>query len=87
MNDLLPVKVICHSGYKADEYPVHFIWNNTWYEIKEILDRWYQGDRNPDFPVADYFKVNSADGKIFILKHEIKSGKWFLWIHGESMNM
>ena len=87
MNDLFPVKVVCHSGYKADEYPVHFYWNNTRFEIKEILDRWYQGDGNPDFPAANYFKVNAADGKIFILKNEIKSGKWFLWVHGESVNL
>ena len=57
------------------------------FEIKEILDRWYKGDLNPEFPVANYFKVSVAEDKIFILKHEIKSGKWFLWIHGVSMNL
>ena len=87
MNDLFPIKVVCHSGYKADEYPLHFYWNNIRFEIKEILDRWYQGDRNPDFLSTNYFKVGTADGKIFILKHEIKPDKWYLWIHGESMNL
>ena len=78
MKDLIPVKVESHSGYKADEYPKYFYWNNTKYEIKEILDRWFQGDRNPDWPVADYFKVSTTDGGNYIIKHEIARDEWYL---------
>lgn len=87
MKDLIPVKVFCHSGYRANEYPVHFYWDNVRFEIKEIIDRWYQGDLNPDLPAANYFKVRTNDGKIYILKFEIKTDKWYLWVHGESMNL
>ena len=87
MSDLIPVNVQCHSGYKAEEYPEYFYWDNIRFEIKDIIDRWYQGDLNPDLPPANYFKVKTNDDKIYILKHESNSGQWFLWIHGESMNL
>lgn len=87
MIDLIPVKVECHSGYRADEYPVNFYWDNIRFEIIEILDRWYEGGQNPEFPVANYFKVSSANERIYILKHESIADKWYLWIHGESMNL
>ncbi len=76
--NLIPIKVECHSGYKADEYPKYFYWNNEKYEIKEILDRWYQGDRYPEWTYANYFKVNTTCGKQFIVKHKIDNDEWYL---------
>lgn len=87
MNDLIPVEVSCHSGFRADEYPEYFYWNGIKFEIAQILDRWYQGDLNPSFPKASYFKVVARDGKIYLLKHEIYRDQWFLFIHGESLNL
>jgi hypothetical protein len=76
--ELIPVKVESYSGYKADEYPRCFYWNNIRYEIDDILDRWYQGAQNPEWPVSDYFRVKTVDGKIFLLKHEISADVWYL---------
>lgn len=87
MQDLFEITVECHLGSKSDEYPKYFYWDNLRFKIMEILDRWYQGDLNPDFPPAYYFKVKTDDQKIYILKHDNHSDKWFLWIHGESMNL
>ncbi len=78
MTNLIPVHVECHSGYKADEYPKSFLHDDTCYEITGITDRWYQGDTNPEFPVSDYFRVETTDGKQFILKHEIRKDIWYL---------
>jgi hypothetical protein len=75
---MIPVKVECHAGYKADEYPKCFYRNGKWYEIKEIMDRWYQGDLNPEWPVADYFKVVTVNGEQFILKHETECDAWYI---------
>ena len=66
---------------------MYFEWDNIGFDIKEILDRWHQGDLNPEFPAADYFKVLTTDQKIFILKHEIETDEWFLWVKGESLNL
>ena len=87
MNELFRIDVACYSGYKTDEYPVFFYWDDIRFDIEEILDRWYQYDRRPEFPAADYFKVRTTDQKVYILKHEIESDWWYLWIKGESMNL
>ena len=76
--DFIPIKVECHSGYKADEYPRCFYWRNQKYEVESVLDRWYQGDSNPEWPVADYFKVSVIGGSEFILRHEGETGQWYL---------
>lgn len=60
--ELIPINVECHSGYKADEYPKCFYWNNEKYDIQEIVDRWYQGERDPEWPVSNYFKVDTTRG-------------------------
>lgn len=87
MNDLIPIKVSSYSETKADEYPKSFYWGNTRFDINEILDRWYQGGQSQTFPAPNYFKVSTSGGKIFLLKHEIKNDKWFLYIKGESINL
>ena len=76
--NLIPIKVECHSGYKMDEYPKCFYWNNNRFETKEILDRWYQGDRDPELPVASYFKLSTTCGNQYIIKHQIESDAWYL---------
>jgi hypothetical protein len=50
---LIPIEVECHSGYKADEYPKCFSWNNERFEISQVTDRWYQGETNPEYPVSN----------------------------------
>ena len=81
--DLIPIEVECHSGYKADEYPVFFYWNNERYEIREILDRWYQTDQHPEWPVAEwpvsnYFRVDTAAEVQYIIKHDLDDDVWYL---------
>ena len=74
----IPVKVECHSGYKADEYPKFFYWDDKKYEVLEISDRWYQGDRDPAWTVSNYFKVETGTEGSFILKHDLENDRWFL---------
>ncbi|MDP4275975.1 MAG: cytoplasmic protein [Bacteroidota bacterium] len=76
--DYIPVRVECHSVWKADEYPVCFYLGKEKFEIKEIIDRWYQGDINPEWPAANYFKVRTILGKLYVLKHEIIKDVWHL---------
>lgn len=86
MNDQISIEVKCHSGYKSDEYPIWFYWEGIRFEIVEIIDRWYQGKNNPEFPVSNYYKVKTSCLKIFLLKYEIEEDKWYLLVHGESLN-
>ena len=78
INDSIPIKVECHSGYKADEYPKCFYIDDQRFDIEEIIDRWYQGESKPNFPAANYYKVNTISNKEFILKHAIKRDAWYL---------
>lgn len=74
----IPIKVECYSGYKVDEHPRRFFWRNQVYEVNMIIDRWYQGDANLEWPVADYFKVRVTGGGEFIIRHETESDRWYL---------
>jgi hypothetical protein len=76
----LPIKVESYSGFKADEYPKCFYMEDIRHEVFEVTDRWYQGNSDPEIPVSDYFKVVAADGREYILKHELVNDKWFLCI-------
>ena len=87
MKDLFEIKVENHAGYKSGEYPKRFFWEDICFEIEEILDRWYQGDMNPEFPPANYFKVRASNQKIYILKNETQTDRWFLWIRNERMDI
>jgi len=77
---MIPIKVECHSGYKADEYPKCFYRDASRFEIMEITDRWYQGYNDPEIPVSDYFKVDTVSGGPYILKHELENDVWYLLV-------
>lgn len=72
------IKVECHSGYRADEYPKCFYLGNDRFEIREILDRWYQGELNPRWPASNYFKVQTVCDGTYILKHDVSGDEWYL---------
>jgi len=78
MTDLIPIKVECYAGYKADEYPTCFYRDDKRFEIEEIIDRWYQGESNPEYPVSNYYKVGTTCGGRYILKHNLETDQWFL---------
>jgi len=78
MIKLIPIKVECHFGYKADEYPRRFIRDEHAFEVLEVTDRWYQGDQDSEIPASNYFKVLVTDGSNFILKHVLGNDSWFL---------
>ncbi|MDP4268657.1 MAG: cytoplasmic protein [Bacteroidota bacterium] len=85
--DLIPIRVESYAGYKADESPRFFYWDNIRFEIKEIADRWYQGYIDSEELAANYFKVITTDDKFYLLKHELESDQWYLLIKGEMMNV
>jgi hypothetical protein len=78
MLNMIHIKVECFAGYKADEYPKYFHLENNKFEIYEIKDRWYQTTGTPEYPVSNYFKVQTTCGQEFILKHDLESDDWYL---------
>jgi len=70
------IQVECYSGYKANERPVFFTFQEHRQEVLEILDRWYEGGVKPDDPVINYFKIKTNDGSIFLLRYVASSDCW-----------
>jgi hypothetical protein len=75
---LIPIKVECYAGAKVDETPRRFFWEERLVEVGEVLDRWYQGESQPEWPRADYFRVRDAEGCEYLLKHDLESDDWYL---------
>jgi len=67
----LPIRVDAHSGYKANERPRYFTVDEDFYEIAAVLDQWYE-------PAATYFKVQSTQGKTYLLRYDEQSDEWTL---------
>ena len=82
MKELISIRTECYSGFNADETPKCFLWNGVRYEVREVIDRWYQWDSEQKHPVSDYFKIDTTTGEQYILKHELEHNKWYLCIPG-----
>jgi hypothetical protein len=67
----LPVYVDAYSGYKANERPCQFTLDEVVYEIDAVLDQWYQ-------PSVTYFKVQSTEGKTYLLRYDEEADEWTL---------
>ena len=62
------IQVECYIGYKTNERPLAFNYQGRRWEVKEIIDRWYEGGLDPTSPEIDYFKVKTVEGRVFILR-------------------
>ena len=66
----------CNAGAKADETPRRFTSEDQTIEVEEVLNRWHQIESKPEWLRADYFKVQGADPREYLLKHELESLQW-----------
>lgn len=84
MTRFVRIQVESYSGYRNDETPRRFLWNNRRYEIVEIVDRWYQASRDPAVLTFDYFKVRAEDALLYIIRLDRQSSAWYLMITGSA---
>ncbi|MBP1725847.1 MAG: putative cytosolic protein [Deltaproteobacteria bacterium] len=70
------VKVECYSGYRANERPVAFTFEDRRWEIIDVIDRWFEGGVQPGRPVLDYFKVKTSEGRVFLLRYNSLFDAW-----------
>src|SRR5215510_7440644 len=66
-----PIHVDAYSGYKANERPRQFRLDEEIYEIDAVLDQWYESS-------ATYFKVQSTEGKTYLLRYDEEADDWTL---------
>jgi hypothetical protein len=67
----VPIYVEAYPGYKANKRPRQFALDEEIYEIAAVLDQWYE-------PSATYFKVQSTEGKIYLLCYDDETDEWTL---------
>lgn len=65
------VRVECYAGYRGEEEPRRFVWQEQHLQVAEILDRWLD-------PTHRYFKVRADEGTVYLLRHDVDSGEWEL---------
>lgn len=65
------ISVECYAGYRGEQEPRSFTVGERRFEVRELLDRWLAPDHR-------YFKVRADDGRVFILRHDERSGEWEL---------
>ena len=73
------IEVECYAGYKADETPRRFRFEQNWIEVKEVVARWHQFEPLLKLPRADYFKVRDGHSRLYLLKHDLDGNQWFLF--------
>ena len=76
------IHVECYSGYKVNERPVAFTFQDRHWEVAEIVDRWYEGSREAGLPALDYFKVRTREGKTFLLRYNALFNAWAIAVPG-----
>ncbi len=65
------LRVECYAGYRGDETPTALVIGDRRIAVVEILDRWLA-------PSHRYFKIHGDDGDVYIVRHDVESGRWEL---------
>ena len=74
------IDVKCYSGYKVNEHPVSFTFQERNWEVSKIVDRWYECGLKAEQPAQDYFKIITKDGEEFILRYNGLFDAWGILI-------
>jgi len=65
------IRVMCYSGWRADERPLRFTIRGREFEVRELDGQWYS-------PAASYFRVRAHDGNFYVLRHDEGQDSWTL---------
>jgi hypothetical protein len=63
--------VNAYSGYKANERPLSFTIDDKRLEVRDLISRWAE-------PEKDFFKVIADDDKVYTLSWNRKSDMWLI---------
>lgn len=65
------LRVETYSGFKADQRPLRLHLGNRTFEVAAVEDSWYS-------PGETYFRVLTADGDRYVLRHIEAQDVWTL---------
>lgn len=78
-----PISVTCYSGYKGEEAPRSFIYENKSREICEIMERWCEKPLS-GIGLRRFFKVKADDGMFYTIYYDEDLNIWFLSLNASS---
>ncbi len=70
------IQVECYSGYRVNERPQAFTFRGRRHQVREIVDRWYEGSIDASRPEISYFKVRTTDGQVYLLRYLSLFDSW-----------
>ncbi len=73
-----PIRVHSYSGYKAEERPISFVFEENEWQVEKILAFWRQESINPGKGRRVYFKIKAEGGRAFTIFYDEKNEGWFL---------
>ena len=63
-NSSVPVQF--YAGYRGEQEPQRFSFEERWLEIEEVLKEWRE-------PAAVFFRVRARDGRIYVLRRSVEA--------------
>jgi len=78
-----PINVTCYSGYKGEETPRSFIYENKSHEICEIIERWCD-KLISGTGLKHFFKVKADNGRLYVIYYDQELDIWFLSLNASS---
>ena len=67
----LAIDVECYSGHRGEQTPRTILLGGRRIEVTEVLDAWLGPDHR-------YFKLKADDGDTYLVRHDVRSGRWEL---------
>lgn len=67
------VETIVSHSYPGE--PRRFFFNEKWFEIEAIEDRWYEGGVDPERALILYYRI-SSEGNTYLLRYLPYFQKW-----------
>ena len=74
------IDVVSYCGYRPNERPISFVFQEKTWEVIEILERWHEGSKKAGAPTYSFFKINTISGNQFILRYNNRYKTWAIKI-------
>jgi hypothetical protein len=79
------ITVCTRDEYRDAQEPLSFEWRHKRFEIARIVDRWYEGYLDPTRMPLRYFKVETGNGRQYILRFHEFFQAWSLLATDQKM--
>lgn len=78
------IRVETRDEYRGAQEPVGFHWRGQHFGVAVVLDRWYEGYLDAGRMPLRYFKVESSEGRQFILRYHELFSAWSILVPSQS---